>query len=216
MSDVSIQRRTPDSDSLATVLSAAREVFAQFGVHRTRMEDIASAAGLKRQYLYRFISGREELVELALLQRCQEFSEELRAQAEAFNGELDPDLATILVSCVLIGRHDREFNYLSEAIPRSRLSELLTSSTSPVHAMALYWLAPVLDRARQQKRLRTDVDDDEIVDWLTGILMFLAPRDDLGEDTLRDLIATFALPSVLVPARRRTRAETPAKRTKSK
>lgn len=163
------------------------------------MEDVATGAGMPRQYLYRFVSGREELVELALLERCREFSEELVAQAEALNGDLEADLVEILVACVIAGREDSEFAYLAESIPRARLSELLTSSASPMHRYVGRSLAPVLDRAREAGRLRTDVDEDAIVDWLQGVMTFLTPREDLGPDALRTMMSRFTIPSVLDP-----------------
>src|SRR4051794_17417180 len=101
--------RRLDDAGLGPVLAAAREAFVRYGVHRTRMEDIAKGAGMPRQYLYRFVSGRDELVELALLERCREFSDDLVARTESLSGDLDADLVTTLLSCVLIARADAEF-----------------------------------------------------------------------------------------------------------
>lgn len=192
-----IERRVSDPDALRPVLAAAREAFARYGVHRTRMEDVATEADMPRQYLYRFVSGKDELVELALLERLREMSDELLLSAERMNGELADDLVSGIVGSLMLGRRDAEFTNLAAALPSPRLSDILMGAQSPAQELTKRWLRPILERARAEKRLRTDVDEDAIVEWIRGILTFLAPREDLDEATMRVMLTRFMLPSLL-------------------
>ena len=66
-------------ENTAVVVKAARAVFARYGVQRTRMADIAAEAQVARQTLYDFVAGRDELIELALVDCCRELQERLDA-----------------------------------------------------------------------------------------------------------------------------------------
>ena len=61
-------RRSTGDDVLKPIVRAARECFARVGVQRPRMEDVARGAGMSRQGVYRYVSGRDDLVELAIVE----------------------------------------------------------------------------------------------------------------------------------------------------
>jgi AcrR family transcriptional regulator len=191
------ERRSADDAALRDVVAAARQAFARYGVHRTRMEDIAAGAGIPRQYLYRYVSSKQELVELAVLERCREFSDRILALVEDDHDEIGESLVKAIVLCVTAGREDAEFAYLAESLPRSRLNLILSGRGSPMHGYVKRCLAPILNRARANGRLRTDVSDDAIVEWLQGQMTWLTPREDLDEAAMSTMLRDFALPSLL-------------------
>jgi AcrR family transcriptional regulator len=193
------ERRSDDEQAVATILTAARQAFARYGVHRTRMEDIAGGAGIPRQYLYRYVASKEQLIELAVLERCREFSDEILKRTKASRRDIEQALVDAIVMCVLAGRDDEEFAYLAEALPRERLHLILSGAQSPTHGYVKRCLTPILDRARDQGRLRTDVTDDEIVEWLQGQMTWLTPRQDLDRAAMARLLQEFVLPAVLHP-----------------
>ena len=88
-----IATEASDDDPLTRIVAAARQLFADNGVSRTRLEDVSAAVGISRQYLYRFVSGRDGLIELALLARCRELGAQLEARAH-----LDADDVTAAVA----------------------------------------------------------------------------------------------------------------------
>ena len=53
--------------------------------------------------------------------------------------------------------------------------------------------------ARLADMLRTDVSEDEMIEWLQGVLTFLAPRPDLVGQRLRRMIDKFVASGVLKP-----------------
>jgi AcrR family transcriptional regulator len=189
--------RADDPDALRPIVGAARDAFARFGVQRARMEDIAARAGIPRQYLYRYVAGKEDLVALALLERCGEFSDQILELTSAGAGDPSDRLVDGVIACVIAGRQDTEFAALAETLPRARLGALLTGSGSPMHTYVKRCLQPILDAARSDGRLRTDVSEDAMIDWLQGIMTWLTPRDDLGEADMQAMLRAFALPAIL-------------------
>jgi AcrR family transcriptional regulator len=189
--------RPADDAALGPLIAAARECFAAQGVDATRMEDIARRAGISRQYLYRFVSSRAELLELAVLERLEELGAELARQAR-----LDADdVADAIVDQILIGiglgRNDPEFVALAEYVPRARLNLLLTSGRSPLHRINSRVFGPLFARALGEGRLRTDVSADAIVEWLQGVMALFAGRSDLDDEAQRTMIRAFVLPGLI-------------------
>lgn len=189
-------RRTSNEEALSRIVAATRGCFAAKGVARTRMDDVAEAAGMARQNVYRYVSGREELVELAIVERLREMAVELLAGLDAAAGDLRTAIVDHVIAAVKIGREDAEFLYLTDALPRVRLN-LLVGGSPEVHAIVQETFDPLMKRARVEGALRTDVSEDEMVEWLQGILTLLAPRVDLDDASLRRKIEKFTLPVLL-------------------
>jgi len=61
------------------ILKAAQQVFARFGYHKTTMDDIAEAAGLKKASLYYYYTSKEEIFRDVIVAESQEFLQKLRA-----------------------------------------------------------------------------------------------------------------------------------------
>lgn len=183
------------SDPVAPIVAAARECFAHLGVHRTRMEDVAAAAGTVRTSIYRRVSSRDQLVELALLERCREFSVELRARTNLHADDLRTELVDLAIRSIAIGRGDEEFGYLVEALPR-RLGSFLTGPGSPMHQIVFDTFAPLIVQGRERGVIREDASDHDIVEWIQGIITLFAPRDDLSDFEERRRIRTFLVPAV--------------------
>lgn len=178
----------------APIVAAARRCFARLGVDKTRMEHVAAEAELSRQTLYRYVASKDELVELALLERCREFSEELRPSGPF--AELPETLVDLVIASVQLGREDPEFGYLTEAIPQSRLGPLTTSQSSPMHGLVWHAFAPVITAAREAGALRDEASDHEIVEWIQGVVALLAPRLDLDESAQRRRVRLFVIPAM--------------------
>lgn len=189
----------PTEASRREFVAAARRCFARDGVASTNMADVAREAGLSRPYLYKLFSSRLELIELAMLDRGREFSDELSSRAidAAATGDLRRALIDQLRFSVSLGRDDPEFVTLAAALPRERLNHLFTAADSPLRDFTWRTFEPLLTRAAADGVLRTDVSVAEIIDWLHGVVLMLAGRDDLDEAAERRLMASFVLRGIL-------------------
>lgn len=190
-------RRSVAAETLKPIVDAARECFAHLGVQRTRMEDVANGAGLSRQAVYRYVSGRDDLVELAIVERCREFAADLIAGT----AQNPPDVVEAMVDLILrmvdIARDDAEFTYLAEATPRVRLNLLLSSPASPMHTLVGNCLAPLFVQAEDEGLLRTDVTRREMIEWIQGLLTSLTPRVDMHTSEQRRYVREFGLRAIL-------------------
>ena len=62
--------RTRSTIRLAALAEAAVQAFVDDGYRRTRIEDVARAAGLSTGTVYLYADGKEALFELAVRQAC--------------------------------------------------------------------------------------------------------------------------------------------------
>jgi AcrR family transcriptional regulator len=191
-------RRAKSEEELRPIVAAARQCFAQYGVSKTRMDDVAKAARMPRPYLYEYVTGRAELVELALLERAREFADTLAAGVDLATDDVAGALLEALMASIQLARVDVEFAYLAEAISRVRLNLLLTGRRSPVHVAVRGVFDGLFERARERGVLRVDVSEEAMVEWLQGVMTWLTPRVDLEDEELRELLRGFAVPAVLI------------------
>jgi len=190
-------RRSTGDGVLPSIVKAARDCFVRVGVQRTRMEDVARGAGMSRQAIYRYVSGRDDLVELAIVQRCREFAEELTAATDPEPGDVVEAMIDLMLRLMKAGREDAEFVSLAEAMPRVRLNLLLTSAGSPMHTIVAGCFEPLFTRAADEGLLRDDITRREMVEWLQGILTQFTPRADLDVSETRRYLKEFALRCLL-------------------
>jgi AcrR family transcriptional regulator len=191
-------RRPVAPETLEPIVAAARKCFAEVGVARTRMEDVASRASMSRQGVYRYVSGRDDLVALAIMQRCREFGDELMHGTEKNPADVVEAMVDLILRMVKLARGDQEFAYLAEATPRIRLNMLLTSDSSPMHGLVSDCFEPLLTQAESENRLRTDVTRREMTQWIQGVLTVMTARPDLDVSEQRRYAREFAVRGLLI------------------
>jgi AcrR family transcriptional regulator len=181
---------------LDEIVGAARRCFAQYGVEKTTVQDIAREAGIGRTGVYRLGVTRQELTDAAILSRLRELGEQIRPIASR-----DAPFAEVLLEATIatvdLARSDPELQHLLATTESMSLHRLLTSHTSRMQEFVLDLFAPMLARARTKREIRADVDDDRIVEWLRSVYLMLWLREDLSPDEERALLADFVLPSLV-------------------
>ncbi len=68
----------PVEEKKLRILKAAQQVFARFGYHKTTMDDIAEATGLKKASLYYYYTSKEEIFRDVIVAESQEFLQKLQ------------------------------------------------------------------------------------------------------------------------------------------
>jgi AcrR family transcriptional regulator len=202
----------------ASLVRAARQAFAQYGTDRATMTDVARSAGVVRQTLYYTVSSRDQLLELAMMQCCEELQEQIDSWKLGELGDLDEALVEFLARSVELTRGNQELAALSSSLPADHAKEVFGHS-HPIETLIRSSLRPILERAQSDGRLRPHVTIEEASRWLQGVLTFALLQDDRRPETLRDELRKFALPSVFInkdararrPQRKRT-AAAPARR----
>lgn len=178
----------------AALVRAARTAFARYGVDRTTMTDVAQAAGVVRQTLYNTVSGRDELVELAMVQCCEDLQEQIDSW-EPTDSDPGEALVEFLARAVEITGGDEELSSLAAELTPDRVQAVFGDS-EPIRVLIAQSLRPVLELGAEKGLLRDGVTVDEASRWLQGVLTFAVLRDAQDPTALRHELRTFALPSV--------------------
>lgn len=179
----------------AGLARAAREVFARYGVQRATMTDVARAAGVVRQTVYNTVSGRDHLIELAIIQCCEELKERLDAAAREDPEDVEEAMLAFLVRAVEMTAAHEELTDLMAALPAERVQEVFGHS-HPMEDLIRSSLRPILQRAAREGRLRPGATVDQTIRWLQGVLAFALLHEAADPAAVRRLLRTFALPSV--------------------
>jgi AcrR family transcriptional regulator len=183
-------------DQRTRIVDAARACFAERGVEKTRMGQIAERAGLARQTLYDFFANRAEIVDAAIEVRVGELGERVMATRLPARRDLGERFVDLFVLVVEVVGGDEEYARLAGSLGERHAFQFLAgpSTLTPVAAAAF---APLLEEARRQGRLRDDVSEGLMVEWLQGMLTTLVARDGLEPEHARTLLRAFALPAIL-------------------
>jgi AcrR family transcriptional regulator len=179
----------------AGLARAAREVFARYGVQRATMTDVARAAGVVRQTVYNTVSGRDHLIELAIVQCCEELQEQLDAAAREDPEDVEEAMLAFLVRAVEATAAHTELTELMAALPPERVREVFGHS-HPVEELIRSSLRPILERAEQAGRLQPGATVEQTSRWIQGILTFALLHEASDPTALRRQLRTFALPSI--------------------
>jgi AcrR family transcriptional regulator len=182
----------------ASVVRAARQAFIKYGPDRTTMTDVARSAGVVRQTLYYTVSSRDQLIELAMVQCCEELQEQIDSWNLAEEDDLDEALVEFLARAVEVTSGDEELAALSASLPADR-AQAVFGESHPIETLIRSSLRPLLARAESSGRLRPGVTIEEASRWLQGVLTFALLRDDPRPEALRAELRKFAVPSVLSP-----------------
>ena len=187
------------------ILDAARECFSRYGVGRTRIEDVSSAAGISRALLYQHFDGRAGLIEALIDDQIERLVEENRKRLPLHAPFADAIIEGSLAA-VELGRGDNLLAELFEASSMDDLPGLLLDPAKPPHAMVLGLWKPVFDKARASDEVREELSDDDLIEWLMTIHYVLLLRADVEPARQRELLERFVIPA-LAPAAARNRSD---------
>ncbi len=178
------------------VLDAARDCFKRFGVVRTRIEDIAQAAGISRPLLYQYFDGRQGLIAALAEDEIERIIEENRKRLPVGAGFAETVVEGSLAA-IDIGRSETLLAELFEASTLDDLPSLLLDPTRPPYAAVSGLWKPVFDRARETGELRSDLSDADLIEWLASVHYAFLLRSDVDPKRQRELFELFLVPALL-------------------
>lgn len=189
-----VEERLRDADrSQSTILAAARDEFAEYGLGGARMDRIAERAGLNKRLIYYYFEDKEKLFQAVLEQAYRDIREEetklhlLDLEPPAAVRRLieftwdyylaHPEFMTLLNSANLHkGRH----------LEGSRRARELNSPLVDT-------LAAVLERGRREGQFRGGVDPVQLYVSIAGLSYFyLSNNHTLSAIFGRDLMSAKA------------------------
>jgi len=195
---------TDGQEARQRILDAAEACFGRFGLEKTTLEDVASAAKVSRQTVYNhFRGGREELLETVFLRDIQE---QVNRALEIMRTA--PTFAVGVVDAITFSVMDTR-RAIAEKTPLGLLfsADAAGITTSLAGASAVYFdrsrenFRPFLAKARANGELRDGLDADAIIEYLMRItLSFLSTvsREPVRDEAeIKAFLVTFLLPPLV-------------------
>jgi len=178
-------------DTSSRILDSAFDCIREIGLTRTTIEDVAKAARLSRQTIYRYFPSKDHVVMALVLREEENFLDGARS-AFAAHDDLEEALYHGTLFCLRFARQHPLLDRLLRTDPETLLPYLTTRA------------GPVIIRAREvfarQAQLKTWVRADlveEAADMAVRVIISyaLTPPDRSPEVVARDLarILTLAL-----------------------
>lgn len=206
---VTIRRERGLSDEMrASLFEAALEVFAERGMTRARVEEVAERAGLARATIYYHFRGKQELL-LFLLHhglglmaaRVEQAVAEARTTAGALEGVIDAHV---------------DFFHDYQPFTQVVLSEIWhvdrRSSLSPQALLAsdIQVVGEVLLRAKSEGLVKAELDEETLIVALFGLVSsaavyFSTYRKRFPREEVRSTLKTIFLDGVTATGSRRGR-----------
>jgi AcrR family transcriptional regulator len=168
-------------DTNTRILDGALTVMSRHGLSRLSLEDVARAAGVSRQTVYRYAGNRDGLITATILREEQVFLDRMRAAASVHH-ELRPALQAAIAAALRAAREHPLLDRLLATEPEALLP-FLTDGSGPVLSAAQTVVVelfghyvPELDT--HQQRRAADAATRLIVSY--AISPSDAPTDDLA------------------------------------
>jgi AcrR family transcriptional regulator len=173
------------------ILDAAFGCIERVGLARTTVEDVARAAGLSRQSVYRYFPSKDHLIMGLVLREEERFLDGIRMAFER-DTDLRQAIEDSLLFCLRFARQHPLLDRLLQTDPGTLLPYLTTRS-APVVARAR---ETVLSLIRRKSWVRADLVEQVGDTVVRAVISYaLHPPERRVEDVARDLatIATIAL-----------------------
>jgi AcrR family transcriptional regulator len=172
------------------IRAADREIAAR-GTNGVQMEVVAQIAGVSRATAFRQLgSVSEMLVQVALL-RARRHVAAVKALMATKTG--------------VFAKLESALVYTAQELPSDpSISALIAQHAASVHDPRVHQVAvdamgPVLVEGQRNGQLRTDIDIDEMVDFLVEQTYLAAEEIDRSEDEVRRRFRHFIIPGLAAP-----------------
>ena len=164
------------STTRAKLIEAAYRCFERYGVQKTTMEDVASAAGCSRQTVYNNFATKNDLVTEICLIEATKLNDEIRRSLRSKRSIEDKMTESILVTLRVAAKNPYIRRLIEPADARARATE----KGEPAHASQRQRWEPLVQQAIADGKIAVDVNIDDIVSWLTLAQMALLMKCDIN------------------------------------
>lgn len=183
-----MQDRDRTREPRQRIIEAARTLFLERGVVRTRMSHIAEAAGIRRTHLYRYFENKDDVLVAIMVGDLREAHRQRRARLPA-DGPLDE----LITEAVLIGHRTAVEGRFSElGVPIEITLRLVREKPILLEVEAEYW-TEIVDYGSRTGRLRAELDLGYVIRWILFLQssLFLQRESFFGSGELRTYIRQF-------------------------
>lgn len=182
------------------ILDAAERVFAERGVRRARMGEVAEAAGCSRATLYRYFATKEALVADYALRELERISETLLLSLATRPALGDRLVEALAIAVEAVRARPAIAPFLS---PEAQgLTSALPIESGALGPALLGTFVAVTTGHDGRERLRPEIPEAEILEWSVRVILSLAlaPGPSRTPSELRGFLGRLVRPSFVVPS----------------
>lgn len=182
----------------ARILAAAPDVLLRFTLTKFTMDEVARAAGIARQTIYKHFSSRDELLIAMLIEDMQVRQAPELLDVVGRHPSVE-NLVEIFLTELEVAAKYPLFHELLDPRTAPRAAELLFQSASIMAVREASW-KPILHRYAEQGVVRSDLDLAATVRWITYQMFWLVTHpavltDDKAE--LREYVRRYILGGIV-------------------
>jgi AcrR family transcriptional regulator len=199
----------PPEDSNRTrarILEVAASLLARFTVSKLTMEDVARAAGIARQTIYKHFSGKDDLLTELFVQQMELNQYPVLRKLSA---RPSPEgLLRLFMTELDLARSYALFNEVLDPAVAPRMAELVFSSPKMTEARESFWV-PLLEQYEAAGVLRSGLDHRAVVRWITYQEFWLLTHPTVlcdNDDELTEYVREFVIAALVREPARPTRA----------
>ena len=178
------------------IIASARKCFEVAGVAKTRMDDIANEAGVSRQTVYKYFSGKEEIINRIGHLEMVKVNQIVRSKLNRERAFPDKITEAIVLSVEV----SRENPYLRKVIEDAELMPRYHDKQVSLFAWQRDQWAGLIENARSSGQLAEDLDLDRVVQWIliSQLLLLIAyERIPMIRTDIRHFVRRFMVEPLL-------------------
>lgn len=187
-------RGRAELDTRGRIMSAAAELLPRFTIAKLTMEDVARAAGMSRQTVYKHFRGKDDLI-------AEIIAMELRANHAPLMRDLarkEPGverLTDLFMAQLNVGRQFPLVDPVLDPAIAPRMAEVIFGVPVVLEALEEIWL-PILGKYADAGVIRPGVEHRQIVRWVTYQQFWLITHPEVlakSDDDLKAYVRDFIL-----------------------
>ena len=192
--------QTKETESRIKILDSARDLFVDFGLRKTSMDDVAKRSRIGRATLYRRFGDKDELFQAVIIREVQADLAKIEIKVHSLDDHLEGLIEAFVMAVISI--HSNKFlNRLFETEPEYTLP-FFTTRFAGVMKFATAYLAERIIRGQtigHIKALDADITAEMILRLIQSLM--LSPKgviDPSDEQSIRFFVNDWLRP-LLIP-----------------
>jgi AcrR family transcriptional regulator len=181
----------------AKILEVAATLLARFTVSKLTMEDVARAAGIARQTIYKHFSGKDDLLAELFVQQMEHNQYPVLRK---LNDPPSPEaLLRLFMTELNLARSYALFNEVLDPAVAPRMAELVFGSAKMTEARESFWV-PLLEAYEAAGVLRPGLDHRAVVRWITYQEFWLLTHPTVlcnDDEALTEYIRQFVIAALV-------------------
>ena len=177
----------------------AASLLARFTVSKLTMEDVARAAGIARQTIYKHFSGKDDLLTELFVQQMEHNQYPVLRKLDA--APSPKALLRLFMTELNLARSFALFDEVLDPAVAPRMAELVFSSPKMTEARESFWV-PLLEQYEAAGVLRPGLDHRAAVRWITYQEFWLLTHPTVlcdDDETLTGFVREFVVAALVEP-----------------